>query len=289
MKHEVEADDPNDSEEKTFVANNDHTVDALPPVVVARTSRKLVKIEDKSTRYCSLSPAPCLETITEERILCEPDECQELEAPDLLNKERFDSFDKSKEEVGGTVDDNEYKTRLCEVQKSVVRTQLRIDEFPPDSITIGDKSTYRADLDRIRNHLEETRNLLYYLISDLDPALDEARITQLKNIDKQVINKFKENEKSVKQAMDTLSAAAGVAAKTAENVKEEKAAAEKKAKLKIRIKNHMKKTKSLMETIEAIGDCEDMSEQTIRKNLLESKVWEQKLDSLIAAKEAIDK
>ena len=112
MKHEVEADDPNDSEEKTFVANNDHTVDALPPVVVARTSRKLVKIEEKSTRYGSLSPAPCLETITEERILCEPDECQELEAPDLLNKERSDSFDKSKEEVGETMDDNEYKTRL---------------------------------------------------------------------------------------------------------------------------------------------------------------------------------
>ena len=32
----------------------------------------------------------------------------------------------------------------------------------------------------------------------------------------------------------------------------------------------------------------DMSEQTIRKNLLESKVWEEKLDSLIAAKEMID-
>ena len=50
----------------------------------------------------------------------------------------------------------------------------------------------------------------------------------------------------------------------------------------------MKRTKSLMESIVATGDCEDMSEQAIRKNLLESKVWEKKLDSLIAAKEAID-
>ena len=50
----------------------------------------------------------------------------------------------------------------------------------------------------------------------------------------------------------------------------------------------MKKTKSLMKSIEAIGECEDMSEQAIRKNLLESKVWEKKLDSLIAAKETID-
>ena len=135
VKHEVEADDANDSEEKTFVANNDHTVDAMPPVVVARTSRKLVKIEEKSTRYGSLSPAPCLETITVERILSEPGECQELEALDLINKEKTDSFDKSKEEVGGTMDDNDYKTRLAEVQKSVVKTHLRIDEFSPDIIT----------------------------------------------------------------------------------------------------------------------------------------------------------
>ena len=135
VKHEVEADDPNDSEEKTFVANNDHIVDALPPVVVARTLGKLIKIEEKSTKYGSLSPAPCLGTITVERILSEPGECQELEALDLINKEKTDSFDKSKEEVGGTMDDNDYKTRLAEVQKSVVKTHLRIDEFSPDIIT----------------------------------------------------------------------------------------------------------------------------------------------------------
>ena len=76
MKHEVEADDPDDLEEKTFVANNDHTVDVLPPVGVARTSRKLIKIEEKSTKYGISSP---------ERILIEPGECQEHEAPDLIN------------------------------------------------------------------------------------------------------------------------------------------------------------------------------------------------------------
>ena len=50
----------------------------------------------------------------------------------------------------------------------------------------------------------------------------------------------------------------------------------------------MKKIRSLRETVEDIGDCEEMSEQTIRKNLLESKEWEKKLDSLLTAKETID-
>ena len=246
-----------------------------------------------------LSPVLCLEKITEESIHIEVGEDEELATSDQVIKETSDTFDKSEEEIGGAMDEGDYKARLAEVQKSVVTTHLRIDEFSPDSITIVDKTSYKADLDRIRNQLEATRNLLYFLITDLDPALDEARITQLKNIDKQVTEKFKENEKGVKEAIGALLAAADVAAKTSENAreekaaedkraKEEKAAGEKKAKFEIRIQKHLKKTKSLRETIEAIGDCAEMSEQTIRKNLLESKEWEKKLDNLLIAKDTID-
>ena len=144
---------------------------------------------------------------------------------------------------------------------------------------------YNGKLDLIRNHLEATRDLLYELVTDLDPVLDAGRITQLKLIDKKVTDSFKANEKRVMEVMDELIAAAD---STAENMKEEKAAGEKKAKFEIRIQNHLKKIRSLRETVEAIGDCEEMSEQTIRKNLLESKEWEKKLDSLLTAKETID-
>ena len=241
-----------------------------------------------SIKSGDLSPVVCLEKIIEEGVHSEPGEHEVLETSDDSNKEKSDSFDKTKDEFGGTMDESDYKTRLAKVWKSVMKTHLRIEEFTPDSVTIGDKSSYKADLDRIRNHLEATRNLLYDLITDLDPALDKARITQLKKLDKQVVEKFKENEKSVKEEMDALLDAADVAAKTAENVKEEKAAEFKKAKFEIRIQNNIKKIKRFKETIEAIGDCDDMSEQTIRKNLLESKEWERKLDALIAAKETID-
>ena len=82
------------------------------------------------------------------------------------------------------MDENDYKTRLAEVWKSVMTTHLRIEEFTPNSITIGSKNTFKADLDRIRKQFEVTRNLLYYLITDLDENLDGARIAQLKQIDK---------------------------------------------------------------------------------------------------------
>ena len=225
------------------------------------------------------SPIVCMEKITEEGVHSEPGEDEVLETPDdSTNKEKSDSFDKTKQEFGGNIDENDYKTRLAEVKKSAVKTYLRIEEFGPDAVTIADKDTYRSNLDEVRKQLEATRNLLYDLVTDLDPHPDEERIAQLKKIDQQVTDRFKRNEKGVKEVMADLIAADDSTAKKAENIKEEKAAEVKKAKFEIRIRNTLKKIKRFKDTIEAIGDCDDMSEQTIRKNLLESKEWESKLD-----------
>ena len=234
----------------------------------------------------NLSSPVLLEEITEESC-SDSGEDEEFKSSTSINNDDHDSFDKS-EEFEGMVDEETYKTRLAAVQKSVGKTSLRIHEFTPDSITIGDKDTFKADLDKIRKQFQDSRDMLYDLITDLDPALDEARINQLKQIDQQVTTKFKDNDKSVKEAMDDLLAAVDANTKTAEKLKEEKLAEDKKAKFEIRMQNHLKKTKSLNDTIIAIGDCEKMSEQEIRKNLLESKDWEKKLDSLTAAKEIID-
>ena len=70
--------------------------------------------------------------------------------------------------------------------------------------------------------------------------------------------------------------------------KEDKATEEKTLKFKIRMENHLKKTKALKDTISAIGNCDEMSEQDVRKNLIESKEWEKKVDSLLTGKETID-
>ena len=67
-----------------------------------------------------------------------------------------------------------------------------------------------------------------------------------------------------------------------------KKAEKEKAKFKVRMNNHLKKTKALKDKIEALGDCDDMSEQEIRKNLLDSKDWEKKVDALMLAKEGIE-
>ena len=99
------------------------------------------------------------------------------------------------------------------------------------------------------------------MIIDLDPDQDDRRIKQLKDIDTQVTDKFKTNDKAVKDKMVSLIAAAETSTTKTAKAKEEKAAEEKKEKFEIRMKNHLKKTKVLKETILLLPECQDMSEQ----------------------------
>jgi hypothetical protein len=61
--------------------------------------------------------------------------------------------------------------------------------------------------------------------------------------------------------MVSLIAAAETSTTKTAKAKEEKAAEEKKEKFEIRMKNHLKKTKVLKETILLLPECQDMSEQ----------------------------
>ena len=97
------------------------------------------------------------------------------------------------------------------------------------------------------------------MIIDLDPDQDDRRIKQLKDIDTQVTDKFKTNDKAVKDKMVSLIAAAETSTTKTAKAKEEKAAEEKKEKFEIRMKNHLKKTKVLKETILFLPECQDMS------------------------------
>ena len=66
------------------------------------------------------------------------------------------------------MEEEEYKTRLAAAHKDIVKVCLRIDEFTADAVNIGDKDTYKADLDGIRNEFRLARDKIYDLIT-VDP------------------------------------------------------------------------------------------------------------------------
>ena len=73
-----------------------------------------------------------------------------------------------------------------------------------ETLTTDLKDTYKSHLDKIRGVFEETRDKIYDLITDLDEQADEERISQLKQIDKQLADKFKKNDKEVREEMIKL-------------------------------------------------------------------------------------
>ena len=72
--------------------------------------------------------------------------------------------------------------------------------------------------------------------------------------------------------------------------KEAKVAAEKSQKVEIKMKNSTKKSKDLVHKLRDVlsKDCEEMTDQEIRENLLNSKDWEKQIQHLTASKEVID-
>ena len=67
-------------------------------------------------------------------------------------------------------------------------------------------------------------------------------------------------------------------------------ATEKTTKIELRMKNVTKKSNELTHKIRDIldKDCQDMTDQEIRENLLNSKDWEKQIDDLTTSKEAIE-
>ena len=72
--------------------------------------------------------------------------------------------------------------------------------------------------------------------------------------------------------------------------KEAQVAAEKSQKVEIKMKNSTKKSKDLVHKLRDVlsKDCEEMTDQEIRENLLNSKDWEKQIQDLTASKEVID-
>ena len=163
----------------------------------ARSNRE----EITSTASNLPSPVACLENIYEESYTSSANVSTEQETSGLKEFPKEQSlviFDPNKtatttEEI---MDESDYKKKLVAIQKSVVKVQLRIDEFGPDALTLAHKDSFRTYLDEIRGEFKKVRDNIYDLITDLDEEADSARIDQLKQIDKQLAEKFKQNDKS---------------------------------------------------------------------------------------------
>ena len=151
----------------------------------------------ESTETNLPSPRVCLHDILEGNEDEDSEDLFDNLAPLFAVDEQVDDTEHPPPITDMMMEEEEYKTRLAAAHKAVVKVRLRIDEFTADAVNIGDKDTYKADLDEIRNEFRLAREKIYDLIIDLDPDQDERRIKQRKDMDTQVTEKFKTNDKAV--------------------------------------------------------------------------------------------
>ena len=212
------------------------------------------------------------------------------------------------EHYPSNMDANVYKARLKEVKKAFAKVDRRIKYLRPDNITLQDKETYKDYLEETRKLLDEAQDAAFELCSDLDITTEDdgRRIQEINLLESKSSQDCIDNAHDIKNKIleliasvpandngtnsATNSEAPSLQLMQREAEKEARLATEKIIKIELRMKNVTKKSNDLVQKIRNIldKDCQDMTDQEIRENLLNSKDWEKQIDNLTTSKEAIE-
>ena len=212
------------------------------------------------------------------------------------------------------MDDTTFQARLRNIRKAFAKVDRRVSFFIPEQVTLEDRETYKDYLEETRRLLDEAQDVAFDLCADLDisSTTDGNRIGEVNRIETKSVENCMKNALDIKKKIQELVASVpgrniGEAAPAASSVdvqnlqfildrtqreaeKEAQVAAEKVQKVEIKMKNTTKKAKDLVHKLRDVlsKDCEEMTDQEIRENLLNSKDWEKQIETLTANKEAID-
>ena len=192
------------------------------------------------------------------------------------------------------MDENNYKVKFANLKKELRQVEARIDSYTPEDATLADRDIYKEHLGETRNKYVSCYESLRDLIEELDEDVDQARVAQLKQILKDLTDKFKLNDKQVKEKFEetiseyetskTLSVKEKIDIDLMK-LKEEKVTKEK---IQVRMRNGWKKSKQLVKTIMNIKTAQEMTEAEIRENIIESTKWETKIEEISRVKEIIE-
>ena len=204
------------------------------------------------------------------------------------------------------MDANVYKARLNELRKAFAQVDRRIRLFGPDDVTLLDKNTYKDYLEETRKLLDEAQDVAFDLCYELDitNATDSQRIEEINQLESKTEEDCKENaydvKKKVQELIDSIHNSTIGATNTVgqyvqnnpqkEDEKEAKLTADKVVKVELRMKHTTEEAEDLKSKIGDVleMDCNDLTDQEVRENLLNSKDWEKEVGELTKNRKAIE-
>ena len=258
-----------------------------------------VKVNKYFPSDCVLSPPPCIplssprfrgflnQTIESEEQFIEVFETVDgigtTPSTEVLSIEYFPS--KMEETV--------YNDRLKAVKRAFATVDRRLRFLNPEEITLGDKDTHKDYIEETRRVLNTAQDAAFDLCTELDinNVTDSQRIEEINRLESRTEEECKKNARNVKKKVLELIASApnitigatstiGVQNNSQqEDEKEAKITADKIVKVELRMKHAIEEAEDLKSNIGDVleMDCNDLTDQEVRENLLNSKDWKKKL------------
>ena len=204
------------------------------------------------------------------------------------------------------MDENEYKERLKAVKRAFATVDRRIRFLDPNKTTLEDRDTYKGYIEETRKLLNTAQDVAFDLCSELDinSATDSQRIEEINRLESKTEEDCTENAHNVKKKVLELIASTPNSTIGATNTvgqyvqnnpqkedeKEAKLTADKVVKVELRMKHTTEEAEDLKSKIGDVleMDCNDLTDQEVRENLLNSKDWEKEVGELTKNRKAIE-
>ena len=182
-----------------------------------------------------------------------------------------------------SMDEDAFFEELIKLENVTEDIDTLISRFNKDTVSLLDIGSFRDELKIIFDKFTDFQKAYQTVKGKLDrrkPA-DVPKLTQIKELFDKYQKRVVDNEVLVKKKLQDLqSADTSSKTKDTDNLEQDK--------LKLKLTHAEKKFKDFSKLIEDLEPVEDMSERTIRENLLEAKDWKKDLKTYRDLKENID-
>ena len=251
---------------------------------VCRDLNRRFEVEDPG-------PGSSVELISQDSFLDRNLQAKQAEVFDLI-EEDLETNEVSVEVVNAEdnirskMDAEIYKGHVAKLRNDSRKVRRKIDKYTSEHVHIADAVDYKITLKEVWNVYEKVEEDLDKVIDELDPESEVERIGELEDIMRELKKAIMKNEKEVKDKMtELINEAAATKPRSTEEVKREEEATLKLQKKIGFLKEEAVENKNM---ILKLKKASDMTDNEIRKKLVDSKAWEKKAADLRKTREHIE-
>ena len=249
---------------------------------------------DLNRRFETPGPSDCLGLRSQDSFLERNLQAKQAEVFYLIEEgelegsvEENDSVIPDKEANERSIMDGDtFRNHVMKFKNESRKVMRKINDYTAQNVRIVNANDYENKLLKARNAFEQVRDDLDKVIDELDPASETERIEELENILSELTEAVLKNENEVRDKMaEIIDQNAANKPRNEDDVKKDEHKVLRLQKRMGCLKEKATKIKSSILKVKKVGE---MTDNEIRENYIESKVWEKKAAELEDSRNVID-